>query len=77
MPKYTHKDATTLAYEANKKRLRVEGQILLDNMMNEAVHEMTQQFNKELSHGRIVELKLDEDSVRKLFKSSSRKVLGA
>jgi hypothetical protein len=76
MPKFTSKDEATLAYEANKKRLRVEGQLILDRVMNEALRDMTAEFNKNLNRGRIVSLALNEDALKRSFRRAAKKVLG-
>jgi hypothetical protein len=51
MPSYNHKDAVVLAFDANKKRLRTEGSIVLAALMNEALNEMATQFNAALGIG--------------------------
>ncbi len=51
---YTYKNRADLAYDANKKRLRAEGQIILATILNEALNEMTVQFNKAKDRGEVL-----------------------
>lgn len=76
MPNYTHKDAVTLAFDANKKRLRTEGSIVLAALMNEALNEMTTRFNAGLAEGEILEIGGSRDELRELLRDVAQRELG-
>lgn len=75
MPSYNHKDAVELAYDANKKRLRTEGAILLAEAMNEALNEMTEQFNAALDQGNILHIGGTREEMKALLFSAAQKKL--
>lgn len=74
---YTHKDAVSLAYDANKKRLRTEGSIVLAEVMNAALTEMTDQFNEALNRGEVLEIGGSRDEMKALLLAAARKQLRA
>lgn len=76
MPNHTQKDDVQLAYDANKKRLRAEGQIVLARVMNEALHEMTTGFNEALARGEILEIGGSREELRALLLKASQRELG-
>lgn len=73
---YNYKGPERLAYDANKKRLRVECTILTDRIVNEILNEMTLQFNEGLAEGKILEFKGSEDHVKDLLRIAAQKELG-
>lgn len=75
MPTYTYKDNVALAYDANKKRLRAEGSILLAELMNEALSEMTTQFNEALNHGEILEIGGTREEMKALLWKAAQRQL--
>jgi hypothetical protein len=75
MPNHTYKDDVALAYDANKSRLRVEGKILLASAMNEALHEMTTQFNEALAHGEILEIGGSKEELKALLLKAAQREL--
>ena len=75
MPAYAYKDAAALAYDANKKRLRTEGQILLAAAMNEALREMTTQFNEALKRGEVLEIGGSREELKALLLSAAQREL--
>ena len=77
MPNYTYKDAVGLAFDANKKRLRAEGSILLAAVMNEALNEMTEQFNEGLKRGEILEIGGSRDEMKQFLATAAQRELGA
>lgn len=77
MPTYNYKDGVALAYERNKKRLRLEGTVVLDAMMNEALSEMTAEFNKGLERGEILEIGGSQEDMRRYLKLAAQKELSA
>ena len=76
MPNHTYKDEVALAYDANKKRLRTEGSIILAAVMNEALHEMTSQFNAALAEGGILEITGSREEMKSFLRSAAQKELG-
>lgn len=76
MPNYLYKDDVALAYDANKKRLRTEGSIMLQAAMNEALSEMTAQFNEALARGEILEIGGSREEMKALLYSAAQKKLG-
>lgn len=75
MPDYRHKDAVSLAYDANKKRLRLEGRLVLDALMNEALNEMTSQFNEALGRGEILDIGGTRDELKALLWATAKREL--
>ena len=76
MPNYRYKDEVALAYDANKKRLRLEGRILLDRIMNEALAEMTDQFNRGLERGEVLLIGGSEDEFKSFLRIAASRELG-
>jgi hypothetical protein len=77
MPNHTYKDNVALTFDANKKRLRTEGQIILAALMNEALHEMTSQFNEALSRGEILEIGGSREEMKGFLRIAASRELGA
>jgi hypothetical protein len=76
MPNYLYKDNAALAYDANKKRLRAEGAIVLASVMNEALNEMTDQFNKALNEGKILEIGGSREEMKSFLRLAAQRELG-
>lgn len=74
MPDYKYKNQSALAYDANKKRLRAEANIITSEALNEAIENMTQEFNSSLHNGIILEL-TDTVSVRKRLRAAINSVI--
>ena len=77
MPNFSHKDSVALAYDANKKRLRAEGSIILAEVMNEALHEMTTQFNVALGQGQILHIGGPREEMKQLLRAAAVKELSS
>jgi hypothetical protein len=77
MPNVLYKDNVRLTFDANKKRLRAEGQILLDRVMNEALNEMATQFNDALARGELLEIGGSQAEMRQFLAVAAAKQLGA
>lgn len=75
MPDYRYKDNAQIAYDANKKRLRLEGQIALDSVLNEALNLMTTKFNEALARGEILEIEGSRNELRALLLDAANKEL--
>jgi hypothetical protein len=56
VPTHSHKDNVQLEWDNNKRRLRAEGACILAEIMNEAINEMTTQFNEALGRGEILQI---------------------
>jgi len=76
VPNYISKDNVALAFDANKKRLRCEGQIILAEVMNAALSEMTQQFNAALGEGQILEIGGTREEMKEFLRIAAQKQLG-
>lgn len=76
MPSYGYKDEVALAYDANKQRLRVEGKIVLAAVMNEALREMTAQFNEALGRGEVLEISGSREELKELMLAAAKRELG-
>lgn len=76
MTDYRHKNAASLAYDANKKRLRLEGRLVLDLLMNEALHAMTQEFNEALNRGEVLELEGTREEMLQYLRVAAQQQLG-
>ncbi len=75
MPAYNTKTNVDLAYDANKRRLRAESQIVLSDVMNTALSEMTSQFNTALQRGEILDIGGSRDELKALLLSAANKEL--
>lgn len=76
MPNHTYKDNVTLAYDANKKRLRAEGQIILAELMNEALAEMSREFNAALARGEVLHVGGTREEMRAFLATAAQRQLG-
>lgn len=72
---YNYKGPEKLAFDANKKRLRVECTILMDRVVNEVFNEMTLQFNEALAEGQILEFSGATEHVKELLRIAAAKEL--
>jgi hypothetical protein len=75
MSGYRKKDAVRLAYDANKKRLRCEGQVILDAVLNEALDEMDRAFQDALSRGEILHIGGSAEEMRAFLRLAAEKQL--
>lgn len=75
MSGYQKKDAVRLAYNANKKRLRCEGQVILDAIMNEALDEMDRQFQEAIGRGEILHIGGSAAEMRAYLRRAAEKNL--
>lgn len=73
---YRKKDAVALAYEANKKRLRVEGAIVLASLLNEALAEMDAQFMEALNRGEVLSITGSREEMREFLRRAAERELG-
>lgn len=77
MATYHYKDKVSLEYDANKERLRAEGRIILREVMNEAISEMTKQFNTALNEGRILSIGGTREEMKSLLLVAANRQLGS
>lgn len=73
---YNYKGPEKLVYDANRKRLLTECNILIDRVKNEVFNEMTLQFNEALANGQILEFSGASDHVKELLRIAAAKELG-
>lgn len=74
---YRKKDYVALTYEANKKRLRAEGSIILAIIMNEAIAEMDAQFADALNEGEVLNISGSPEEMRAFLRHAAERELGA
>lgn len=73
---HKHKDAAAMAYDRNKKRLRLEGRLVLDEVLNVALTEMTTQFNDALVRGDVLELEGTREEILDYLRTAAQRQLG-
>lgn len=76
MSGYQHKTPAALAYDRNKKRLRLEGRLILDELLNEALAEMTGTFNEAAANGEVLELEGTRDELLGFLRVAFQRQLG-
>ena len=76
MPSYHYKDEVARAFDANKKRLRAEGSIILSDLLNEALHEMTIDFNRALARGEILRIGGSREELKAFLRIAAQRELG-
>lgn len=76
MPSYIYKDNIQLAFDANKKRLRTEAAVIYDAIVNEALGEMTKQFNIALARGDILEIGGSREEMKGFLRVAAQRELG-
>ena len=74
---YRYKDNVQLAYDANVKRLRAEGAIVLAGLMNEALHEMDRQFTEAVNRGEILSIGGTREEMLGFLRTAADKQLAA
>lgn len=76
MPTYGYKDDVALAFEENKRRLRLEANLVASRIANEALDQMTKQFNAALSRGEILSIGGTREEMRGYLATAAAKELG-
>ena len=76
MSGFVYKNNVALAYDRNKKRLRLEGRLILDELLNEALNEMTGAFNEAAANGEVLELEGTRDEMLGYLRTAAQKQLG-
>lgn len=76
MAGYRYKDNVELTFDANKKRLRAEGSIILSAMMNEALNEMAKQFHEALGRGELLEIGGSREEMKAFLRIAANRQLG-
>ncbi len=74
MPSYTHKGISDLAYDANKKFLRTAAVQIYDALINEALAEMTRQFNEALARGEVLRLRPEPEEMLGFLRAAVEQV---
>jgi precorrin-6B methylase 2 len=74
---YNYKSEAQQAFDTNKLRLRLEGRIVLNRIMNEVLREMTQEFQDALLQGEILTLGGSASETQEYFTTAARKALGS
>jgi hypothetical protein len=73
---YIYKDRIVLVFEANKKRLRAEGQIILATLLNEALGEMSRQFDAAQARGELLEIGGSREEMKQFLRVAAQRELG-
>lgn len=76
MSGYRYKDGAAMAYDRNKKRLRLEGRLVLDEVLNVALAEMTTEFNAALLQGETLELEGTREEILSYLRNAAARQLG-
>lgn len=76
MARYNRKSKSDLVYDANRKRIRAEGAILLAELMNEALTVMTEQFEIAEQEGEVLELDGNKEQLKAYLWEASKRELG-
>ena len=74
---YNYKNSAALAYDRNKKRLRLEGRLILDELLNEALDAMTCEFNEALANGEVLELEGSREELLGFLRVATLRQLGS
>ena len=77
MSRYTRKDRTALTYDANKKRIRHELGLLLAEIQNEVLAEMTADFDQAIQNKELLMLGLTREQAVAYLRSAMRRLYGA
>jgi hypothetical protein len=76
MSRYSKKDATAMTYDANKRKLRHELALLNAELLNEALSEMTRDFEYALQQDRRVAISLSRQEVIGYLKGAVERLYG-
>lgn len=73
---YNYKGQAQLAFDNNKLRLRLEGRIVLNQIMNEVLREMAVEFQEGVLRGEVLTLGGSASETQDYFTKAARKALG-
>lgn len=74
---YNYKGAAQQTFDENKLRLRLEGRIVLNRIMNEVLREMTVEFQEAVLRGEILSVGGSASETQQYFTAAARKALGS
>lgn len=77
MTGYRKKDRLALAYDANKKRIRTEGTIILNEVLNSALAEMDRQFQEAVNRGELLSIVATGEEMRAFLRDAAARELGS
>lgn len=75
--KYNRKTEAELAFDANKKRLRAEVQLIADELLNQAFSVMSEEFQQAYIRGEILQVEGNREQLLKYLQTATTKVLSA
>lgn len=75
MAGFMKKDEAALRWDEAKKRLRLEGRIVLDRIMNEVLDEAARDFTEGLANGQLMDLPDSREELQRYFTRAASKVL--
>ena len=73
---YKKKNKGVLAFQANVKRIRCEANIVLQEVLNSALAEMSDEFDAAFNDGNILEIECTPDELKKLLLRAAQRELG-
>jgi hypothetical protein len=73
---YNYKGPAALTFDENKLRLRLEGRIVLQRIMNEVLREMSTEFDAGLLRGEVLSIGGTSAETQEYFTKAARKALG-
>ncbi len=73
MTGYIRKGTAQLVYDANKKRIRTEAQVLLAEVVNDAIDAMTTEFNAALNNGEVLHIGGEREEMLRFLRTAARK----
>lgn len=72
---YRKKDNIRLTYMENEKRMRLEGRLLVERLLNEAVAEMSAEFDEALANGQLLVVGDTRDDLQRYLRTAADKLL--
>lgn len=72
---YKKKDNVALAFAANVKRIRLEARIVLDHVLNEALAEMSKEFDEGLLRGELLNIAGSPEELKEFLRRAAEKEL--
>ena len=72
---YRKKTPAEMIFSRNKKRLRLEGRLMLDDLLNEVIDEMNQRFQAALNRGETLEIAGASEEMREVMWAVAQKNL--
>lgn len=75
MRSYTKREDVELAFNANVVRLRAEGRLILDRILNESLSEMSKQFHEGIGRGVTLEIGGSRSEMKRFLRDAAARHL--